>query len=383
MQNVPYNDYHPNTCILDLSATAKTLHSFNSGIYPVQIADLCSIIEAIVLNDHILIVGNWQGFPEAYKDILIPYLKKNIFTIAPITQKSFRPDQSVNVNIQLAKNAVAQKLTKSSIEDAGYETTRLLNAEAELKAPAVALLRHLHNRCYFLKPNLEHHICDLYNCTRELNDIIFETKKTDFFKTPHALPYREIPPIAFEVFKITKTYDQLIDSIEQIREKFSPLRKHLFNEWEVMKAPSTPVSISREKLAKLEKEWRTLVSKSKCIKISQGITSTKLLATGAKTVGWMTKNAFGTVDTDESVDLFSEILGLVPDAIEAFKPNSFRLISKPVNSYLATSGPEIYTHLSRIFEENPDHIAELINKLAYDKSNIYHQQSHTKQIKAG
>ena len=373
----------PNTCILDISATAKTLYSFHSGLFPVQIADLCSIIEAIVLNDHNYLIGDWRGLPEPYKAVLTPYLTKNILRMALTSQTSALINQPDKNSINLAKKAIEQGLTKSSIDDASYETNRLLNAEAELKAPAISLLRHLHHRAYFLKPKLEHHICDLYGCTREINNIIYETKKTDFFKTPFSLPYREIPPIAFEVFKITKSYDKIVDSIEQVRDKFTPLRNHLYNEWEVMNNPETPITQSSRIQEKLEKDWSKLISASKCIKVSQIKTNTVLLENGPKMMGVIAKNLFGLPEFDVEDEQIKEFIGECLELASSLIPNKFRIISTPVNSYLATPGTEIYIHLSRIFEDNPDYIAQLINKLAFDRSNIYHQQSKRDQSRFG
>jgi len=138
-------NFPPNVGLADLSGVSKVFYHLRYQFYPVEFADLCTLIDEIVLREHIILVGKEGTTPKRYIDAIQPMIDAGVFRILVEPFRPIRNEPSSAALRGAAQAARADFLTAATVEDADLEVTRLLGAEVRFGASATVLLRNLHN----------------------------------------------------------------------------------------------------------------------------------------------------------------------------------------------------------------------------------------------
>ena len=209
-----------NVGLADLSGVAKIFYHLRYRFYPVEFADLCTIIDEIVLRDHIVLVGKTETTPKRYLDAIEPLIAADVFRLLaePVRPQRVAPPSAPLLTA--ARAAAASGLTMADVADADLEVTRLLGAEAKLHLPATVLLRNLHNFGVNRRPKFEHTVVDLVQRNRRL---AADARALHAEIQRHGPPVRgfvhlDVPPVALAVFKSAASFEQVIERILDLRD---------------------------------------------------------------------------------------------------------------------------------------------------------------------
>lgn len=359
-----------NIGLLDLSGTGKTFLSFFSGFYPVECADLFTILETLVIRDKVLLIGKTNTTPESALDLLKPFINEGVIilneTPTPIEQL---PNPNTNIR-EATKAALRQELTRGTYKDANYEVSRIVGAEQSLRIPSTVLLRNLQHYGYSRKPQFEHRLCSLVNKYQEISDLAYLIKEKDFnhHYTPPAI--KPIPPIALEVLQVCRNIYDLHSATLEIREKHQKLRS-LYSRLNSMQYDR---NISASKLASYIYSWNNdwdrlndYTSKG-CISIAE--TSSTLL----KKANFVGKLLYSCVDPTTSAETLNAANELLQELRENQTNKIFRPLHKSVHNYIHTSPQMINMELSRVFEYDPKVIETKMRQLAFQEDNVWYQK---------
>ena len=66
-----HSSIQPNVGLADLSGVAKVFYHLRFRFYPVEFADLCTLIDEIILRDHIVLVSH-DGLPASRMSAVLP-----------------------------------------------------------------------------------------------------------------------------------------------------------------------------------------------------------------------------------------------------------------------------------------------------------------------
>ena len=70
-----------NVGLADLSGVAKVFYHLRYGFYPVEFADLCTLIDEIILREHIILVGKLETTPPQYLDAIAQLRQAGVFQL--------------------------------------------------------------------------------------------------------------------------------------------------------------------------------------------------------------------------------------------------------------------------------------------------------------
>src|SRR5262245_59441692 len=131
----------PNVGLFDARGVGQILHTLGSRFRAVEFADWCTIGEELVLRDSILLTGKIDRFPRHLRLALRPYLDSGVFK--PLRQAFDVPKLAEDgPRVAATRSALEKGLTATTPEDATFEASRVLGAEAHTGIGATPLLRH-------------------------------------------------------------------------------------------------------------------------------------------------------------------------------------------------------------------------------------------------
>ena len=218
------NPLSPNTGLFDARGTAQVLCSLSARFSAVEFADFCSIAEEIVLRDQILLVGKFDKLPKPMRLALQPLLDAGVF-VSP--REAFAVPELPTDPRQLRASALAVErgLTTATVADATYEASRLLGAEAHFGVAATPLLRQLQHFGLVQRPVVENTMWDLAAQYKRMTDVATEHRRR--LQAYAALPQISVPPIALQAIQNSKTFEQVLTAVLELRDEFASLRNQL------------------------------------------------------------------------------------------------------------------------------------------------------------
>ncbi|MBY0562435.1 hypothetical protein, partial [Hyphomicrobium sp.] len=255
---IKHSAFPPNVGLADLSGVSKIFYHLRQRFYPVEFADLCTLIDEIVLRDHIVLVGKTETTPKHYLAAIQPLIDEGVFHVLTEPFRPVRTEASSTAMRAAAQAAGRDMLTAASIEDADLEVTRLLGAEAKFGRPATVLLRNLHNFGVNRRPKFEHGIIDLVHRNRRLADDA-RTLHTEIQR--NGVPARglvklDVPPLALNVLKNSASFEQVIERLLDMRDTASELRYDTSVLVERLSNPATTLDQQADLTRKWEMKWR-------------------------------------------------------------------------------------------------------------------------------
>lgn len=358
---IPRDRFSSNTGLLDARGTAQILCSLSARFSAVEFADFCTIAEQVVLRDQIIIVGKRDRLSRAQALALKPFFDAGVFISL---DEAFRIPELASDPRQLRATitAIERGLTTASVEDATFEARRLLGGEAYYGIPATPLLRQLQHFGLVRRPIIENTVWDLAAQYRRLSDIAAEIRR--HYQSMASLPQVAIPPIALRAIQRSKTFEQIVFEILELRKEFAPLRAHLREiEDRLREGRLSPVAA-----IELEKTWRErwvrLADRIQCSsRLALARTSLPLLKEGAKIA-----MAVIMQDAKEAVAATFNLLGAGADALEdidVLGTLQVRPVHRSVSNFLSASDQDLVRSVARIFETDFVRLDSDMRALAY------------------
>lgn len=354
--------FPPNVGLADLSGVGKVFHALRYRFLPIEFADLCTLIDEIVLRDHIVLVGKRSTTPQKYQDAIAQLISAGVFRLqlesTPI-QRIARPPPAL---LEASHAASVGGLTAATVIDADLEVTRLLGAEAQLKIPATVLLRNLHHFGVARRPRFEHAICDLVRKNKKLaEDAFFLHAEIQTYGPPvRGFIGVNVPPLALSVLERSHSFEQVIERILDLRAELAELRIDALRLHEQLADPNTTVDRQKELLRAWDRKWRKSWDNATANRVLIANTSVGLLARSAALVRALGTHAWG--------DAFVQGVSVLKDLREAEGTRALRQLHTPVRNYLLSSREQMSASVSRVFETDPKKIDRLMRQIAAPSS---------------
>ncbi|MBY0561971.1 hypothetical protein [Hyphomicrobium sp.] len=353
--------FSSNTGLLDARGTAQVLCSLSARFSAVEFADYCTIAEQVVLRDQIIIVGKRDRLSRAQALALKPFFDAGIFVSL---DEAFKIPELASDPRQLRAtiSAIERGLTTATVEDATFEARRVLGGEAHFGIPATPLLRQLQHFGLVRRPCIENTVWDLAAQYRRLSDIAAEIRR--HYQAMAALPQVAIPPIALRAIQRSKTFEQIVFEIFELRKEFTPLRTHLREIEDRLREGR----LSPTDALELEKTWRErwvrIADRLQCSsRLALARTSLPLLKEGAKIA-----MAVIMQDAKEAVAATFGLLSAGMDTLEdvdVLGTLQVRPVHRSVSNFLSASDQDLVRSVARIFETDFVRLDGDMRALAY------------------
>jgi hypothetical protein len=329
-----------NVGLLDARGTAQVLYTLSIRFRAVEFADWCTIAEEIVLRDYIILVGKLDRLPRHLQLVLEPYIQAGIFR--PLREAFSVPRLPADpIRLQATQDAITQGLTETTAEDATFEASRLLGAEARTGAPATQLLRHMQHFGLVRRPKVETMIWDLAGQYRKLSDALLDVRRR--YRQFAGLPTISIPPIALLGVSRCRHFDELFSAVLQLRDDFASLRRKMSELQEQLVSDRLTPGEALRVESIWRKRWQALAENfGTSNSLALAYTSMPLLLDGAKIAISAAK-----------YDIFSTVhaaISAIGHGVSALGSLQLRPVHKPVSNYMRTRDPEIRRAVARIFQ---------------------------------
>jgi hypothetical protein len=223
---------------LDASALAKTSFSLKRKFSLIELLDLCSITEQLVLRDAIILTRSVYQVPQPMLEQITPWLNSDAILIAPSNPKPIKVSEAPNTPIFTSHPDVANH-EKTTQQDAYRESGRLLGAQEAFKRSAMPLIRNFKTYDTLTKPKFSQlafdHVARYQDDVDDLQKLLQELNKG----IPNYV-HMNFPPIALKILREAKSFDDIIKLSLQYRVAYSGLRKKMSEFEEMFRDPSIP-----------------------------------------------------------------------------------------------------------------------------------------------
>ena len=330
--------------LVDYSGIGKTVNDLLGRFSILQFLDFCSLIEGVVLYDRLIMVGgvaNRVGGPDDnIEDRWNEGLKLLLDESVIVREKE--KSRPLNIGEKPDRNKIDRNTGISlgyTIEDAWYETGRLLGAEQLYRKPSLPLLRQ--------KPFYEksahviedHSVCDLFGKYKDLDSVLSRIRKSsilprvDYISVP-------IPPLPLIVIQRSNTTNDLIRVTLEVRDEYSNLRNSLSS----LRQTLADLSVApKEKMRAIEswvRSWNTLTKYEEQASFFDMATASNSMIDMAKTMDGIGLDSFK----------WSKIIEAMIGRFEkSFYQWKIRQLHKSANHYLSTPETAFAREISRLF----------------------------------
>ncbi len=163
---------HFSDAIVDYSGIGKTVNDLRSRFQLLEFLDLCSFMEGVVLHDRVIIVGIEKS-PEKWKPALQPLLDAGVLIPEPSLSTP------VSINQRLVSGKEGSGYLRQRLDDAYFETSRLISAEKIYHCSAIALLRQkpVYERAAYTSE--DHSVCNLVAKYQKLSEALAKLREKE------------------------------------------------------------------------------------------------------------------------------------------------------------------------------------------------------------
>jgi hypothetical protein len=331
-------DPHLSSALVDYSGFGKTINDLNGSFSLLEFLDLCAILEGLVLHDRLIVVGG-KAMPERWSENLKPLLDADVLVIEDLATRNPQTCHQINVRAQSAPSFHRNGIARSSVQDSWYETSRLVNAEAEYKCAPLPLIRQraIYEKVAFVPQR--HTVCDLFGKYQCLATTLQNIRSSSSITiAPYAVV--PIPPIPLLVMKNSTNYVEVLPRALDLRDDYRKLRISLKSLHEDLADDTVVPNKKMKAIASWQKTWATLHE----------------YHDSASTIE-LANNAIGVGDIDDAVDgigidsirldkLLQTALGASYKALHKWR---IRLLHRAARDYLATSDGQLNSEVTRLF----------------------------------
>ena len=333
--------FQANVGLMDGRGVAQTLHTLSINFRAVEFADLCTLIEEIVLHEKVFLSGQIERFPVHLRIALEPLLSTGIFI--PLALPHRIPTLPVSRQlVQASAWAIDRCLTSATLKDAQFEVSRTLGAEGLTGIAATPLLRNLQHFGVMQRHRIENHVWDLAAQCRAIGDLLASIRSR--YQSLASLPVISVPPIPLLAMSRAKDYPDLLPEVLQLRDEFANLRA-LMTELEerLHSGKLTPWAAFEEERA-WHARWQKIVTNAvpNPGRLSLARTSWPLLRGGGKIV-----MAAKTHNPLPALEAAADLLACVPNALGYMQ---MRPVHRPVSNYVRMTDEQMKRSVTKMFK---------------------------------
>jgi hypothetical protein len=232
-----------------------------------------SLVEQVVLRDNVIVAvpdGHDQR-PSApneksiARDVLDLWASSGVITYKAISDDSMKEARSsdpyaIDIGAIAVDKSRVRNIDENPLFEMAWEAMETLHVERYFgTAPAVP---PLHLLFYEVSANVrgDHSVCDLAGRYSDLAATLMALRKdVQIAAQPYvAVP---LPPIGYEVFRQTRSLNEIFNVTLDVREKYSDLRARLRELAEMFNDPTVPQKDKLLKRMKWAAAWRSLERK--------------------------------------------------------------------------------------------------------------------------
>lgn len=324
--------------LVDMSGFGKTLNDIQGGFSALEFFDFCTAVEGIVLFDELLPVGDMDKCPENWKQHF-DYLAENGVIGHPITNSKIA---KLNEDINLRGGYISisgNKTSRSTLQDAYFESSRLIGAEDSSGIPALSLVRHrpIYERHAKLKEM--HTVCCLVSQYSSLDKALQQIRNVSRLEFA---PYVTLPIPAIPLMVVSRSMNKeqlLIRSLE-LREEYSGLRASLTELRAMFANPDISPKEKQNYKTSWMKTWATL-DKYK----TSGLTLKLADASKDKISVERSLDGIGL----DSFQLSKILEKLIERGVEVFHTQRIRALHSTARSYMDTTDGQINREIRRLY----------------------------------
>lgn len=335
-------EFPPNVGLADGRGIACTLDTLSSQFRAVEFADLCTLIEEIVLREHIVLTGRPDRFPAALQLALKPFVDAGVFLSFgkqhPIAKLPYDENQ-----LLASARVLSMGLSVVTPDDARYEVSRLLGAEEVSGGTALPLLRNLQHFGLMQRPRFENFVWDLAGRYRTWSEAA--QRYRDHHQKLAGLPVMGIPPIALEVISRSRDIYDVCNQTLEMRDEVAHLRRLTTELEEKLRSgrlsPADAMAVERS----WRERWdRALGSTQSMARLSFARTSVPLLQNGTKIV-----SAYSASDPVPALEVIGGLIKSLPAALGYMQ---LRPIHRSVSNYMRTTDEKMKRSVAKLFKED-------------------------------
>lgn len=325
--------------LVDYSGLGKTVRGIRESFSMPNFFDFCSFIEGVILYDKLMLVGSLEArakVPAGAVNNIDEALKPLLHEMILIEDEGEL--QALDLGTPPSRKTRDRK-TKMSVQDAWYETGRLLAAEQKYRIPSLPLLRQ---KVFYEKTAHvveDHSICDLFGKHKDLDSVLSRIRKSTLLPTAEYISV-PIPTLPLAVLQRSRNIADLPIVTLEVRDEYKPLRASLRD----LRQTLADLSIApSEKLRAIEswmKSWKTLARYESQASFFEMATASNNMIDISKSLGGI------GLDSIKWSKIIETIIGLFEKSFYEWR---IRQLHKSAKNYLATSEVEFSKEIYRLF----------------------------------
>lgn len=330
--------------LVDYSGIGKTVNDLLGRFSVLQFLDFCTFIEGVVLYDRLIMVGGGAMRADGTEGDVITRWNENIqllFDESVVVREEQR-SSPINVGVRPERKRRFENVEYQmgyTIEDAWYETGRLIGAEKIYKKPSLPLLRQ---KPYYEKSAhvvADHVLCDLFSRYKELDEVLLQIRKSTDLPGVNYISV-PIPSLPLMVLQRSNKVTDLIRVTLEVREEFERLRHSLTSMRTTLADPTVKPEEKRRALHSWVNSWQTLLKYQEQASYFQLATASNNMLDFAKSLDGIGLDSFK----------WSKIIQKMIETFEStFYAWKIRQLHKSAENYLSISNSDLAKEIKRLF----------------------------------
>lgn len=351
---------HLTASLVDGSGLLKTLQGAVQGGYRrpdqvITILDFLSLSESIVLNDELVVIEAGLGFGggrmrhpgsegernEGWHELIAPLAKAGVIPSEPLNA----PPSRLGERLPHASLGPRGRPESQFEQDAWFESSRLIGAEAATHIPAASMIRQREVYEKYSSARIHHEVTDLVGKYNSLKSALEHYREN---VSPSGYILLPVPPISLRILSNTQSREELLNRVLEVREEYSGLRSALSVLRQDLADPDVAPAKKGQLIGKWIQSWETLTKYENCTgRIEVGSTTTGMLRSTA-----LKKEVAVAALSLTPKGLISELLEQGRESVASWR---VRILHRTANQYLTTSDRQILTEVERIFRSDAAH----------------------------
>ena len=340
-------ELHANDAIVDYAGVLKTVGDLQDRFSLMNLLDYCVIVEGLVLHNRLVMVGatphavsEGSRVGEKIREKLKPWMDEGalVFDTEPAPLQDIRA--MTNDLVTIGNRTRGGQSRDAMLEDAWFETGRLVASEKARRRPALPLLRQA--PYYERSANVpqDHAVCDLIGKYRTLKDAVESIRdNTRLDLQPYiAVP---IPPLALSALQKCRHPEDILTAALELRHQYRKLREALSGLRELLLDPAVPPSKKREHIESWQRTWQSLEDWSRSAALLQLANSSNEMLDANK--------MFDGLDV-EDVKWSVLVKKLLEKAERGWHSWRIRMLHRTAKQYIKTSDQAINSLVEAVFQ---------------------------------
>lgn len=341
------SELHANDAIVDYAGMLKTVGDLQDRFSLMNLLDYCVIVEGLVLHNRLVMVGASEHARSEesrlggkIREKLRPWLDEGVlvFDTEPTPLQDVRA--MTNDLVTIGNRTRGGQSRDIMLEDAWFETGRLVASEKARRRPALPLLRQAPYYERSAHVPQDHAVCDLIGKYRTLKDAIESIRdNTRLALQPYmAVP---IPPLALSALQRCRHPDDILVVALELRQKYRKLRDALSELRELLLDPAVSPNKKHDHIESWQRTWRSLEDYTRSAALLQLANSSNEMLDANK--------MFDGLDV-EDIKWSIIVKKLLEKAERGWHSWRVRMLHRTAKQYLKTSDQAINAIIETVFK---------------------------------